>query len=329
MILHRVPFLFPGETVGISLIEDIDQARTTPNILEMMKTAGYLVMIDDRLFNEGDIALVKLADIIGVDFRSQGIRKRFSIDENDPLKPRFLAKSVETPSDFDFAINLGYRYFQGEFFCTPNIVSIRNIPSYKINFMRILQEIHKPSVRFDQVEEILKRDISITYKLLRFVNSASFGLKTTVQSIRQALTYLGEVEVRKWLSMIILTGIGTDKPHELVVHTLVRARLCESIAEALHRQEKIPNYFLVGMLSNIDAFLDRPMDEIINDLPLDDEIKSALLGKSNLYRDVLDLVLDYETANWMNVSRDADKLNLDMTQIGNMYVDAVEWGKLL
>jgi len=329
MILHQVPYLFPNETVGIGLVEDVDEERTIQRIVDTMKSAGYLVMIDDRLFNEGDISLVRQADIIGVDFRSEGLTKRLSVDEDDPMRPRFLAKSVETPSDFDFAVSLGYHYFQGDFFCKPNIISIRDIPGNKMNYMRILQEIHKPSVQFDQVEEILKHDVSLTYKLLRFINSAMFGLKTTVQSIRQALTYLGEEEVRKWLSMIVLSGLGEDKPHELVVHTLVRARFCESIASALHLYKEAPKYFLVGMLSNIDAFLDRPMEEIMKKLPLEKEIKSTLLGGSSSYKDVLDLVLDYETANWQNVTRDSKKIKLDMTEIANMYVDSVEWGKLI
>lgn len=327
MILNGLPFMFPSDLLGIELEEDTDPEKKVTRTLEKMKNSGYLIMVNDRLFNEGDISLVKLADIVGVDFRSLGLQKRFSIFESDYARPRFLARSVETPSDFETAAEMGYHYFQGGFFCKADLVPVRNIPGYKLNFVRILKEINKPEIQFDEIENILKRDISITYKLLRFVNSAAFGLRTTVQSIRQALTFLGEVEIKKWLSMIIMSGVGTDKPHELIINTLIRARFCESLALALNLKKETAKYFLMGMFSMVDAFLDRPMAEILTDLPLDLDIKSALIGKPNDCRTVLDMVIDYENAEWSNVALSAGQLKLDILKISNMYLEAVEWGK--
>ncbi len=335
MILHQIPLLFPSQFMAIGIQDyPTKDSQSTGNgslirKIHEIKEAGYLLIINDWLFNEGDAKLVKMADIIGVDFRSPGLQKRFFFPDEPHLRPRFLARSIETPTDYDIAAEKGYQYFQGEFFCKAEFVSIRNIPSYKFNFLRILKEINRPDVRVDQIEEILKRDLSITYKLLRFINSAAFSLKTTVQSIRHALTLMGEAEVRKWLSLIVLSGIGTDKPHELLSYTLIRAKFCEFIAAALNAQKDIPNFFLLGMFSMVDAFLDRPIDEILEELPLKDDVKAALIGKPNLYREVLDICIDFERAEWEKVARQVKALKLNMSNLADYYIESIEWGKLL
>lgn len=338
MLLGQLHLMFPSDLLGIELLEkspDKSKDKASPpgsdiaKIVGKMKNAGYLLILNDWLFNEADISLVKMADIIGVDFRSMGLQKRFSVFEEPHLRPRFLARSVETATDYEIASEKGYHYFQGEFFSKPDLMAVRSIPSYKINFMRILKEINKTTVHFIEIEKILKRDISITYKLLRFVNSAAFGLKTTVQSIKHALALLGEAEVRKLLSLIILSSLGTDKPHELLRSSIIRAKFCESLSAALGYEKEMSSFFLVGMFSMVDAFLDRPMEEILDDLPLKSDIKSALLGKPNRYRDVLDLVIDYERGEWRNVCNVVERLRMDEQTISTLYLDAVEWGTLL
>ena len=329
MLLSEFPFMFPSNLLGIEIQEDADPEKKINKAVEKIKKSGYLVVVTDNVFNEGDIELVKMADIVGVDFRSHGIRKRFSLFEGNPLNPRFLARGLETPSDFQLASEAGYHYFQGAFFSKADMISFRDIPSYKINLMRILKEINKPSVQFDKIEKILRKDVSITYKLLRFINSAFFGFKTTVQSIRHSLTLLGESEVRKWLSFIVLSSIGTDKPLELIRTTIIRAKFCESAAAELHYTNELVQFFLMGMLSMVDAFLDRPMEEILADWPLVSPVKAALLGEPNHFRAILDLVIAYERGEWDCLLEIAAEFELKEQQIVALYIEALEWGKFL
>jgi EAL and modified HD-GYP domain-containing signal transduction protein len=329
MILNKLPLVFPSDLLGIELFEDTESnKKLTKNIIKM-KDAGYLVIINDLVFNTADISLVKLADIIGVDFRSGGLQKREAFFESDEKRPRFLARGVETVCDFDLAAETGYQYFQGNFFSAVDLISVRSIPGYKSNLMRILKELNKPSVEFSGIEEILKKEVSITYKLLRFINSATFGFKTEVHSIRHALNLLGEQEVRKWLSLIVLSSVGTDKPQELTRSTLVRAKFCESLAGQLDYSLEMPNFFLMGMFSKVDAFLGRPMDEVISEFSLDSNIKDALLGHPNRYRDVLELVIDYEQGEWRHFDDRAENLSLDIQSVSAMYKEAVDWGKFI
>jgi len=328
-LLSEFPLMFPSDLLGIEIQEDADPENKVTEAIKKMKKAGYLVLVTEGVFNEGEINLVKMADIVGVDFRSRGIQKRDSVFDGSSMHPRFLARSIETSTDFELAAEAGYHYFQGDFFSKEDMIPCRNIPSYKFNLMRILKEINKPSVQFDKIEKILQKDVSITYKLLRFVNSAFFGLKTTVQSIRHALTLLGETEVRKCLSFIVLSSIGTDKPLELIRITIIRAKLCEYIAAELGYKSDLSNFFLMGMFSMVNAFLDRPMDEILADLPLASPVKTALLGKPNHFRDVLELVKNYERGDWVHLHQMTRRLKIKEKKIAVMYLDAVEWGTLL
>jgi c-di-GMP-related signal transduction protein len=340
MLQNQLHLMFPSDLLGVELREmgmnrgkDIGRESTTgtdiTKTVGKLKSAGYLLIMNALLFNEADISLAKMADIVGVDFRSMGLQKRFSFSGDPCLRPRFLARSIETSTDFEIASDKGYHYFQGEFFSKPDKISVRSIPSYKINLMRILKEINKPTVHINEIENILKRDVSLTYKLLRFVNSAAFGLKNTVQSIRHALLLLGEVEVRKWMSLIVLSRMGTDKPHELIRKSIIRAKFCESLAAAIHYEKEMASFFLIGMFSMVDAFLDRPMEEILEELPLKSDIKSALLGKANRYRVVLELVLDHERGKWRNVCEMVERLKLDEQEVSTLYLEAIEWGKFL
>jgi EAL and modified HD-GYP domain-containing signal transduction protein len=136
------------------------------------------------------------------------------------------------------------------------------------------------------------------------------------------------MEVRKWLSLIVLSGTGTDKPQELLKSTIIRARFCETIAEQLKVPDDLSGYFLMGMFSMVEAFLDRPMTEILAELPLDAAIKAALMGEENRYRQVFDVVLDYERGDWRNFSRSAGKLELDEKKAVALYLEAVEWASL-
>lgn len=331
MVLTEMPFMFPPDLLGIALFEKPDSPKEMLKALKKVKRAGYLFMVSNLAVDTADedsISMLKQADIIGCDFRNKEVHECSILKPKDRKKKKFLAKSVETPTDYRVAEEKGYQYFQGDFFCKPDLVPVRNIPSYKVNLLKLLKEINKPDVDVDRIEAILRKDVSITYKLLRFINSANFGFKTTVHSIRHALTLLGEMELRKWLSLIILSGTGTDKPQELIKNTTIRARFCENIAGELDMIEDLPKFFLMGMFSMVEAFLDRPMDEILAELPLDLTIKAALLGEDNRFRQVLDVVRDYERGDWTNFAYSADRLKLDEKTAVTLYLESVQWATL-
>lgn len=287
LLLSRIPRLFPRELVAIEILERVFPDERVIAMCEKMKEDGYLMVLDDFVFEEQFRPLVELADIIKIDFQAASPTERREIFEKAraSLSPHllFLAEKIETREQYEEALTLGYTYFQGFFFQRPDIVTTREIPGSKLHYLQILNKICEPDFPIDEIENILKHDISLTYKLLRFINSASYGFKVTVRSVRHALALLGKREVKKWLSIIALSGIAEDKPLELMHSLITRARFCEAIAQSLEIREHPTDYFFMGMFSMADACLDRPMDLILSELPLEPIVKDALLGKKIIF----------------------------------------------
>ena len=161
--------------------------------------------------------------------------------------------------------------------------------------------------------------------MLKFINSAFFSFSSQINSIRQALTLIGEKEIKKWIYLIIMKGLGSDKPEEVIITSIVRARVCEMIAEQTWLKNLSSELFLMGMFSTIDTFMSRPMDEILEELPLSDNIKDALLSRAGPFSNIFNLVLVYEKSEWDKVSEYAEELNIDQAKIPELYIKSLEW----
>lgn len=326
LLLGNVPRLFPDNLLAVEIHDHVTPEKHILTTCERLKTAGYLMVMNDFDFDESMRPLLEYVDIIKVDFLERDEAYRGSIIETVHIPGmKYLAEKIETQEQFDEAKKLGYHYFQGFFFQKPDVLGAREMPGYKLNYLEMLKKIHDPNLPIDEIERILKHDVSLTYKLLRFINSASYAFRVSIRSIRHALTLLGKREVKKWMTLIALSGVGTNKPLELMYNTLVRARLCELLGEELKYKSEDHDFFLIGMFSMADAFLDRTMEDILSDLPLDEEVKGALLGKAGKYRQILDLVLAYERADWMLTTERAEKLDIAESRLVSHYVDAVQW----
>jgi EAL and modified HD-GYP domain-containing signal transduction protein len=273
--------------------------------------------------------LVELADIIKVDFRmtSEPTQSEFSsLYGGRGIK--MLAEKVETQEEFLRALEMGYDYFQGYFFSKPAIIIGRQVPGFKLNYLRIIKEINNPQLDFDRIEEIIKYEASLVHKLLRYINSASFGLRRQINSIRHALSLLGERELRKWVALAALTGLAGDKPQQLVVNAVIRGRFCELISVDLGLLQRQSELFLTGMFSLLDAILDMPMEEVVAEVQLTDDVRDTLLGRTPATRGLkesLELARAYEVADWAAIERIAESLNLRPGTVAETYVDSVEW----
>ncbi|HXX93580.1 MAG TPA: HDOD domain-containing protein, partial [Planctomycetota bacterium] len=223
------------------------------------------------------------------------------------------------------AMDLGFQLYQGFFFCRPEMASRKEIPAYKLNYLRFLREVNREDCDFDELERIIRQDVSLSLKLLRYINSAMFALKSRVESIKQALTLVGLALMKRWVTLLALAAMGDDRPGELIVTSLVRARFCEQIGLLVGMQKSTFDLFMVGMLSSIDAILDRPMLEVLQDLPLSEEVRQALLGQTGGLGKILGLTLAYERAEWDRIPVLMDKLRLDVLKIPVVYRESVSW----
>jgi EAL and modified HD-GYP domain-containing signal transduction protein len=317
--------LLPRGTV-VELLEDIEPDDDVLSACRRLNAAGYRLALDDLSSTDGYGPLLDLADVVKVDFRLVAPERRELLTRelrNGRARLHLLAEKVETPAEFNEARELGYEYFQGYFFSRPTMLSGKAIPPFKLNLIELTHAVQKPDFDFTEVEAIVKRDVSLSYTMLRFANSAAYGVRQRIKSVKHALVMLGQEEVRRAVSLLAIAGLGADRPRELVVRSLMRATLCEAIHPLLDAVEERVDLFLVGMFSLVDAILERPMDEIVPLLPTSAPVDVALLGQGGQLGNVLELIQAYERADWGRVGEAATVLQLSAGELTQPYLDAV------
>jgi len=322
--------LFPRELVVVELLENIAPDAEVVAACRRLKEGGYLLALDDFVDTPDWAPLIEIADFIKVDFRLTNQDEQRALAARYRGKSiRMLAEKVETPEEFAEALGMGYSLFQGYFFCRPEMLQRRAIPASKLAYLDVLRAATAAELDIAALALKIKQEPSLTYKLLRYLNSAGFGLRAEIYSIPHALSLLGERELRKWIAVVAVGVMADGKPDELMTVPLVRGRFCELLAPAVGMAAHANDLFLLGLLSVMDAILDQPLAAILSELSVRDDIKAALLARSGLYSDMLELAIAHERADWAAVSGLAARLGVKEDQIPGIYLSAVDWASAL
>ena len=330
LLVSKLALALPPSHLVIELLETIEPDEEVLEACRELKKHGYLITLDDFVLRPGYEPLISVADIVKIDFLQVRGEERKRVSQSLACsKVRLLAEKVETMDDFREAVQLGYTYFQGFFFSKPEIVSGREVPSHKLVHLRLIQELNQPELDYGAVEAVLKSDLSLSLKLLRYINSAAIGLRYPVTSLRQAMVLLGEQNFRRWALLALATSLLEDKPQELILTGVIRGRFCELICQRVGWRILGVDPFLVGFLSVLDALLDQPLPQLLDELPIAPEIKDALLGKPTLLGFVYSLVIAYEQADWERVSELIGKVRLPEGEVPLLYAEAVAWADML
>ena len=247
------------------MVEILESVPVDPDVVaacRSLKEQGYMIALDDFVSSDPREALVPLADIVKVEMQLTTEQQRTELMKRfGHLHCRMLAEKVESHEEFVRAQAQGFVYFQGYFFRRPEMLSTRELPANRVNYLRMLQEVSRPELDLDMLERLIKADASVCYRLLRYLNSAVFGFKKEIHSVKHALSLLGEHDVRRWVRLVAAVGAGHDKPSDLVLSALVRGRFGELLAP--HFRHGQSDLFLMGLLSLIDAMLEMPMDAVL------------------------------------------------------------------
>jgi c-di-GMP-related signal transduction protein len=318
--------LLPSEQTVVEILEDVEADDLVMAACERMKVAGYTIALDDFVANDRRESLTALADILKVDFeRTTRAEQAALVKRFAPLGRRMLAEKVETQEQFLAAKDMGYVYFQGYFFRRPEVLKAREIPTNRVIYLRMLAAVSKDELDLKELEQIIKTEASVLYRLLRYLNSPLFGMRNEIHSIRHALAILGERETRRWIRLVTLVSAGQQKSSDLVLSALVRARFCELVATKIPRTQS--DLFLVGMVSMMDAILEIPMDEILEKIALDKETKCVLSGRGGRLQPVYDLMLAQEAGKWQAAKQSADQLRIHESEAGELWWQAMQWGR--
>ncbi|HWF92120.1 MAG TPA: HDOD domain-containing protein [Terriglobales bacterium] len=325
MLLKEYITLLPSEKAVIEVLESVPADDLVIAACHRLKAAGYLIALDDFAADDPRESLTDLADIIKVDVRRTPMEEAADMVKRYAPRSRMLAEKVETQAEFAAAQKAGYIYFQGYFFRRPELLQAREIPSNQLNYLRLLQIVAKEELDPHEVENIIKSEAALCYRLLRYLNSAAFSFSTEIQSVRHALSILGEREVRRWIRLVATLSAAQNRPNELVLSALVRARFCELLAPRIKHGES--DLFLIGLLSLMDAILELPMGLVLENIPVDKDTKAVLLGENSYLRPVYQLMLAQELGEWARVKQLSSELNLPESFIAESHWRAMNWAK--
>ena len=324
VLLKDYLLLLPAPRTVAEILESISPDEQVSNACQRLKRAGYLIALDDFVPSGKHEPLVPLADIIKLDWRVLDVEQcRRAVLQYQTSGCRLLAEKIETREEFRAARQMGFDLFQGFFFQRPQILTSHEVPSLKLNYLRMLQAVHKPTLDYGELERFIKAEASLCYRLLRYLNSAAFAFAAEIRGVRHALAMLGERQIRRWFSLVAFVGAGQDKSRELIMAALVRGHFCEALASHFSGKSDL---FLLGLFSLMDALLDMPMWEVLTKVPVATELKDALLRRDPQDKMVrlLNLIESLEAGKWEQFSRVCGLLRLDEARTSESYFSSLE-----
>ncbi len=320
-IVNGHSFSLPRERVVLEVLEDVRPTKEVLAALRDLREAGYTIAIDDFVYSRELMPLVELADIVKVDLpavpRAELARHVEILRQSNV---RILAEKVETAEEFEFCKQLDFDYYQGYFFCRPTTVTGKKLPVNRVSMLRLISRLQNPKAGLKEIGDIIRTEPTLSFKLLRFANSAECGLTGKIESVQHAVALTGMRRIRTMASLSILAEAAGEKQEQFIETILIRARMAELLAEQL-RQARTDSYFLVGLFSAIDNLLEVPMNEALELVPVSKEVKEALILRTGTLGIVLNCVLAYEKGDWEQVSCHT----LDPETIRSAYLEAIDW----
>lgn len=312
--------IFPPQQVILEILEDVKVDQQIINSVALLKSQGYRFALDDFIYSPEWEPLIDMAEIIKIDITQLSAEQL--AEHMQLLKSKgkiVLAERIENQEEFEQLKKLEFDYYQGYFFAKPKVISGNRLPSSKLNHVQLLSKLNHPDVDVDELAEIISADISLSVKAMRFVNSPVTGLGRPIDTVRQAVVFLGLDTLKSWMTVLAMTGVD-DKPTALIGLALVRAKFCELAGAQLGGSSK-DAFFTVGLLSVLDAILDSDMATVLESLPLCEEVHAALLCRTGVLGEVLEFAITMEAVD----SAPATLGKLSIEAVAECHYTAMQW----
>lgn len=319
-ITGKLPLPFPKEQIVLEIPQRMELDEELIVAMAKLRTERYWICLEDRpdqileekIANTANIIKININQISPPELRERVLTYR-------KFNARLLANRVHTQEEFELCKEIGFDFYQGYFLAKPRIVSGRRLPANRYSLLKLLTCLYDPEVDMRELEELIRQDVSLSYRLLRMVNSAYYALDTKVESIRHALVILGLKQIRSWLTILSMSEVN-DRSTTLMTTALIRGKMCELLAVASgYKQED--RFFTVGLLSILDAIMDLPMATVLESLPLTDDLNQALLAHKGQMGSLLSCVIAYESGEW----GDVEVLKTKPGTLQEAYLSAIAW----
>ncbi len=326
LIERNLPAAFPKGQIVIEILEDVEPSKKVVSVCRKLHEDGYKIALDDFVYNRKFEPLLEIADIIKIDIRLTPLDTiTRTLHRLNKYKVKLLAEKVETNADFEKANKLGFTYYQGYFFSKPERIEIRELSSVKVNLLRLLAEVTRKETTMEKLRDIISIDIAISYKLMRFLNSAYFYRLQEVKTVKHAIAYLGEKELRRFVLLVVISELASEQPGELTRLALVRAKFCELLGEISPHKAISGELFIMGLFSLLDTMLGAPMDKIMDKLPIGRRVKDALAQRSGLLAGFLKVSMAFERNQQRKISSLLLELKINPQQVPESYLTAVRY----
>lgn len=324
LLLQGAAHMFHPGAFVVEILEDVSPGAEVLEACRELRAKGYDIALDDFICTSQTECFLEFTTILKIDFRSTPIAEIKNILGRFSTHPcAFLAEKIETYEEFDQARDLGFHYFQGYFFARPEVMKTTDISPLKHHILRLLIRVFQEDCTVTELEQIISRDVSMSYKLLKYINSAHFARITPLSSVRQGIAFLGMNEIRAFVTIIATSQLCQDKPNELLRTSVIRARFLEHIAAEIQRDKG--ELFMLGLFSLIDAILDNSMAELIHRLHLNERIQDALVKREGELFTYLEMVESYETGQWERLDILIENAGIGEGRMAVFYLEAVGW----
>lgn len=316
---------FPPGRVVLEVLEDVEIDEDLLASVRLLSKKGYRIALDDFVYREGPQPLLAVADIVKVDLAQlENGQLGEQVRELRRHHVQLLAEKVEDRQQYTLCRELGFEYFQGYYLCRPDVIHGRRIATNRLTVIQLINKLHQPEPDLRELEQYIANDVSLSYHLLRFINSAYYGLSRPVESIHRAVVYLGRDAIRHWVTLLALRSVE-GKPSEVLPNALVRARICQLLAERAGFPHH-DSFFTVGLFSTLEQILQAPMSEILTELPMNEEVNAALLRGEGELGEALACAMAFEQESPDTARRFR---TLDPAETGQLYLAAVAWANEL
>jgi len=327
LLLKQTPLLFPKDHIIVEVLEDIEPEPEIIEVLKAFKSQGFRIALDDFIYDQKFSEMIHLCDMIKFDIMATPLDTLGPVLRaigNELKHITLLCEKVETYEAFEQAKAMGFELFQGYFFSKPEVISHKGLAANQITNLKLLNEISKQEPALDVIKDMIKNDVAISFKLLTFINSAYFKRRTAVDTIKDAITFLGLQELKKFIYVVVVSHMNPKKPTELIRFTIIKARMCEQCAHILKTRFTPEELFTMGLFSTMDAILDMPMKDILEKIALSEKIKDALLGKDPMFNQLNDLITSFKQGQWDHARFQADKDSKLIQKLPAFYMDALK-----
>ncbi|MBA6292597.1 HDOD domain-containing protein [Colwellia sp. MB3u-70] len=326
-LIKGYPETLTPEEVVVEILETVKPGKKLLSICKDLHEKGYTIALDDYIHQAVWQHFYPFIHIIKIDWQDTTLDtiKLVKTAIKDFPHIRLLAEKVETYEEYNQALALGFVLFQGFFFAKPEMVKTKSLSPSQIAMAELLYETSKKELDLASITSVFERDVTLSYKLLRYTNSAIFKRCTDISTIKQALVILGSAELIRFLGLMFAANINPDKPSELINAAMTRAKFCDLMASEIKSPLDNSIAFLTGLLSLIDAIVDEDLANILNKLPLAQQIKDTLLTRKGDMAALIILLEFIERAEWSKTNVVMVKLGLNKANVLKSYNQAITW----